>query len=249
MTWMKDVVKTKPWLYDLLLRRWPLRTETEKWLDRFSRALGRSVSFIQVGANDGIRSDPVRPFIIRDRWEGILVEPLPAVFQMLKGNYAHLRSRNLVFVNAAISDKEDERLTFWSFSSAFLAPLTLEERLGFLRLSSLDRQQVEKCLVDHPDIGEKIEPFSVPVMSVNSLVEKYWNDKMTDLIIIDAEGHDDVIINGIDFDKYRPKAIFYESHHLGARAAALQQYLSERDYLVNRLEGDSVAIDKSWGFA
>ena len=36
--------------------------------------------FIEVGANDGIYLDPLYPYIIKNNWSGILIEPNHIVF-------------------------------------------------------------------------------------------------------------------------------------------------------------------------
>ena len=57
--------------------------------------------FIQVGANDGISHDPLRAYIERYHWRGILVEPQPRVFARLCRNYAsHTQLR---FANVALT--------------------------------------------------------------------------------------------------------------------------------------------------
>ena len=43
--------------------------------------------FIQVGANDGRTGDPIRKHIERYQWRGLLLEPLPNVFEVLTRNY------------------------------------------------------------------------------------------------------------------------------------------------------------------
>jgi hypothetical protein len=78
---LKAEIKRRPRLYDFVMflsRRVLLRrTPAFMVLDQFSRALGRGVSFIQVGAGDGLRRDPIREFIVRDNWTGVMIEPLP----------------------------------------------------------------------------------------------------------------------------------------------------------------------------
>ena len=41
------------------------------------------LSFIQVGANDGVYGDPLRSYVRRFGWKGILVEPQQDVFERL----------------------------------------------------------------------------------------------------------------------------------------------------------------------
>ena len=44
------------------------------------------VTFVQVGANDGYRFDPLRKHIVAYHWPGLLIEPQPDVFAELKQN-------------------------------------------------------------------------------------------------------------------------------------------------------------------
>src|SRR6266481_6003650 len=58
----------------------------------------KDLFFIQIGANDGVSNDPLYKFVIEYGWAGILVEPLPQVFEVLRRNYAD--KPNLKFLNA-----------------------------------------------------------------------------------------------------------------------------------------------------
>src|SRR5271166_6111911 len=60
--------------------------------------------FIQVGANDGLKDDPLRRFVSKYHWRGILVEPQPQVFERLVKNYE--AEKQLVFENVAIDDAD-----------------------------------------------------------------------------------------------------------------------------------------------
>ena len=64
------------------------------------------VSFIQIGSNDGTSNDPLREFIIRGGWRGVLVEPISYLFQRLQSNYRGLKG--LQFENCAVSPFERE---------------------------------------------------------------------------------------------------------------------------------------------
>ncbi|MBK6937124.1 MAG: FkbM family methyltransferase [Chitinophagaceae bacterium] len=63
--------------------------------------------FVQIGANDGKSGDPLYEFIINHNWKGILVEPMPDVFEQLKENFSFASGR-LIFENSAISDTGGE---------------------------------------------------------------------------------------------------------------------------------------------
>ena len=59
------------------------------FISKFVNEVGKKDDFffIQVGANDGLMCDPIRQFIVKHSWGGILVEPVPDYFELLKKNY------------------------------------------------------------------------------------------------------------------------------------------------------------------
>ena len=52
------------------------------------RHLHPEFTFVNIGANDGVNSDPVWPFATKHGWRGVCVEPAPAVFELLQANYS-----------------------------------------------------------------------------------------------------------------------------------------------------------------
>ena len=65
---------------------------------------GEPFYFVQVGANDGVLDDPLRELIYQHHFPGLLIEPLPDLFERLKTNYAG--EHQLVYENVAILDRE-----------------------------------------------------------------------------------------------------------------------------------------------
>lgn len=241
--WLSKELRERPRLYDLARRlRATPRYPAARFLDGFSRAHGRRVRFVQIGANDGMRSDPIRGFVVRDRWSGVLVEPLPTVFELLKANYRHLRGRGLTFVNAAISDADAPSLPFWSYDERFLAGLALEERLEFLRKASFDRRHA-LGFARMKGLGESIlSEIRVPCLALPSLLARHAVGDPVDLLVIDAEGHEPAILSGLKRDTPRIEAIFFESHNLGDGRGPLFRHLEDLGYRLFELEGDAVAL-------
>lgn len=60
--------------------------ELYEFLKKFS-AVNKTCNFIQIGSNDGLANDPLREFVLSKRWKGILVEPVPYLFDRLIDNY------------------------------------------------------------------------------------------------------------------------------------------------------------------
>jgi len=242
---IKDYIRTKPQLYDsfkAFKRQFVKQSDpTFDYLNTFSKSHNRKVNFVQIGANDGLRNDPIREFIIRDCWKGILIEPLPIAFNLLINNYSYIHNPDLIFVNAAVSSIDQENLTFYSFKEKYLTKLSFEEKMDMLRKASFIRKHVEAFIGDK-DPDDVIQEIEVPCLKFNSLLKQYWgNKKVLDLLVIDAEGYEPDIIKSIDYTDIRPSVIFFESHHLGVEKERLFHFLEKKGYSLKEIGGDTVA--------
>jgi len=165
--------------------------------------------FIEIGANAGDHSDHLQPFIRSSRWTGLMVEPVPYVFERLRRNYAGLG--RVTFENAAIADR-DGRIPFYH-----LREIEPEERdrvpSWYDGIGSLSRTTVLGHRRVIPDIDERVVRREVPAMTFESLCRKH-DVRRLDLLLIDAEGHDAEILRGIDFTVRRPRLLVYEHFHL-----------------------------------
>jgi FkbM family methyltransferase len=170
-----------------------------------------AAAFIEIGANDGVKQDPLRPLITSLPWTGVMVEPLPWAFAQLRNNYRH--RNGLTFENAAIA-VADGQMPF------FYVPQSQEGDWGDL-IGSLSRSEVERAIVrihnafnaPAPDVA--IQRMEVSCLTFESLCRKHRIGQL-DLLLIDAEGYDYEIIKGIDFQSHRPRLLIYENNHLSA---------------------------------
>jgi FkbM family methyltransferase len=244
---MRDFIRTHPRLYDISIRLKRMcgkKSSSYDFLNRFSKELGHPVTFVQIGSNDGLRNDPVREFIVRDKWSGILIEPLPTAFEALKRNYSYLGRSNLIFVNAAVSN-EGGFLDFWTYKKSFLDTQTLEQKMRYLRKSSFDPEHVRR-FVPHGQLFEDVvEAIKVPCVSLASAVSKHGLQNQIDLLVIDAEGFEPVILRSIDFSVIKPKAIFFEHEHLDREKKDVYNFLNGQGYTMQEIRMDTVAVRKS----
>lgn len=243
----RDLIRRSPRLFDYLKavkRRLPVggKDVVHDFMRRFSDAHGRKVYFVQIGANDGLRNDPVREFVFEHGWEGVLVEPQPDVFELLRANYSMFGGLDLRFVNAAVSDSDDSVLPFWTFDDQFLAGLPLEDRLDLQRKASFDREHVRRTLSRFTDDESHIRSIDVPCVSMDTLLRDNGVEREVDILVIDAEGHETAILGAIDYASFSPEAILFESHNLAERHAETVAMLEAAGYRVERLGGDSVAL-------
>lgn len=161
------------------------------------------VYFIQIGANDGDQNDPLRHFIKKYRWSGILVEPVPEYFATLRINYQGLTG--VYFENVAISDSESSQV-FWY----------LEDSEGKLPdwargLGSFFKDNVT-AEISGTDLESHLRSVEVRCFSLNDLLQKY-DHPAVDLVLIDTQGYDGKIIMQIDFTLMKPSVIVFE-HNL-----------------------------------
>ena len=225
MQWLNRFLKLHPRLFDLALRLKSSHGYTDEIFKEFSRKLNGDVRFIQIGAADGLRWDPMRRYVVMHGWKGVFVEPVPSTFDLLKKNYAH--HKGLTFVNAAIVGENTE-LQFWTFSPPFLASIPIEARTFYLRKSSFEKRLAIAAATEYTDVereflakngfpprdvSEHVVSILVQSMTLNTLVERYNIDRV-DFLMIDTEGHEAEIIPAIDFKRVRPRAILYENMNM-----------------------------------
>lgn len=168
------------------------------------------IQFLQIGSNDGKTGDPIYEYVTGENWKGILVEPVPDVFDLLKDNYSQ-NQENLVFENIAVGPEEGQ-LTFYSLSKEFKESTNLP---WANQLGSLNKDVILRHKHRFSNIEDYIVEIAVPVLNINNLLSKHRNfvDKI-DLLHIDAEGYDYQILNSYKFNKESPSVIIYEHIHL-----------------------------------
>jgi len=164
---LKDAVKAPIDVLDLLLTK--LSAERPDFF------------FVQIGANNGLTDDPIRQFVTKYHWHGVLVEPQPQVFQQLLKNYEV--EKQLAFENAAIADKDGTVRLFVADHRDETADLTV--------FASLKKDALIRGL-DNPKaagVQVQVHEVEVPALSVQTLLAKHRITKI-DLLLTDVQGYD-----------------------------------------------------------
>jgi FkbM family methyltransferase len=197
-----------------------------------------SVFCVQVGSNDGVQGDPLHVlFKERPGWRALFVEPVPALFARLKASYPD--TRRFSFANVAISDR-GATMTFYSVTENARSQLGVSLPYWFDQLGSFNREHILRHL------DGKLEPYIVEIdvtaVRLDTLLHQHGVERV-DLLHSDTEGHDLIVISGLDFSRFRPRAILYEHRHLSVddqkKALAL---LETHGYVSTELEGDTLAV-------
>ncbi|MEW6330079.1 MAG: FkbM family methyltransferase [Pseudomonadota bacterium] len=163
------------------------------------------MKFVQIGAADGRRADPIFSFVRRFGWRGVLCEPLPDLFGLLKRNYQG--QEGLIFENVAITEKVERRVIHrvplnrvgrhgvpaWAFGASSFVP----EKTGMSGKS--DRGSINNFLV----------PETVDCIPLATLLERN-NVQELDVLQLDTEGYDANILKQLDFSRHRATIINME---------------------------------------
>lgn len=195
--------------------------------------------FVEIGSNDGEKYDHLRPFIVSGSWAGIMVEPVPYVFERLRSNYGGVERVSLE--NVAIGDR-DGRLPFYHLSE-----VDEDERDGlpdwYDTIGSFLREAVLSHAGKVPGIEQRIVSTEVPCLTFQSLCARHGVERV-DLVLIDTEGFDWQIVRHIDFELYRPRLLIYEHFHLSqADRAECRAHLERLGYETMEEGFDTFCLD------
>ena len=188
--------------------------------------------FVQVGANNGLTDDPIRQFVTKYHWHGVLVEPQPQVFQQLLKNYE--QEKQLAFENAAIADQDGTAQLFVATHQDETADLTV--------FASLKKDALIRGL-DNPKaagVQLQVQAVEVPALSVQTLLAKHRIAKI-DLLLTDVQGYDREVVEQFLACGVEPTIIHFEHCHTTRPAlTALYRKLVKRGYRFNELEIDAL---------
>lgn len=177
----------------------------------FSKVDAANFFFIQIGANDGKTNDPLYPYVTKYRLSGIPIEPQLDVFKLLQETYKNYPM--VKCVNAAIAGETGDQ-------SFYVVKESIKTRENFSSVTGIAtfnkdilRRTFKKKLPKGVSVDDYIEEIPVKALSFNDLLKEH-KIKRVDMIQIDCEGYDYEILKMIDFDKFSPSIINFESSHL-----------------------------------
>lgn len=175
--------------------------------------------FVQIGANDGLRWDPLHDLVSRFHFPGLLVEPLPDAFGQLRKNYA--AEPQLAFENCAIAPEDGARPLYRVRADAAVGDWAPG-------IASFHRAHLLAHLDDVEKREELVEEILVPTMTVASLLQKHRIDQIA-LLQIDTEGFDYEILKMFFEQPALPHIINFESVHLSAHDQQESRHLLVRN--------------------
>ncbi len=167
------------------------------------KRLGGNTIVLEIGANDGVKTDPVREFIVKNNWSAILVEPVASSYNRLLENYAdHERAK---CCKVAITAR----------SGPIVMNLIDPSKMG---IDGLDPQWAEGVssistsgslhFYRNHLIQEEVEGITFAEFAEREGITRF------DVLQIDTEGHDFIVFDQIDLDRYGVKVVQIEINNL-----------------------------------
>ena len=144
--------------------------------------------YIDVGANHPVDLSVTKHFY-DNGWAGINVEPLPRMFAQI----ARDRQRD-INLNIGCSNRHGS--------------LTLYAGRGHASgLSTLTAEEV----AHHEKNGFEFDRITIPVTTLAEICAAHAGERTIDFMSIDVEGHEREVLEGADFDRFRPRIVLVEA--------------------------------------
>ena len=187
--------------------------------------------FVQVGANDGVRFDSLYFFVTDHNCQGLVIEPLPDMFERLRLNYMDypkITPLNIALHPTAhestiyrVDPKQIGNFPSWVAGTASFLP-DYHERTGIPKEAIIT--ETVKC-----------QPL-MQVLEAHGMLD-------ADLLQIDTEGFDAEILKMADFSRFKPTLIKFEHKHLQKEdLISVTSLLKNSGYQVFEDGSDTVAF-------
>ena len=165
--------------------------------------------YIDCGANDGVNQSTTWYFEKYLNWRGILIEPVPEVYNELKKNRSN---RNYFYNYALISKKNNRKYLNFTFNNN--DSLTAKNTLVTSPLKKNERIIKVKCKT----LEKILDNISIP--------------RFIDFFSLDVEGYEFEVIQGINFNSVKFKYILVETEF----PEKINNFLTQKKYqFVERL--------------
>ena len=175
--------------------------------------IGRRPVVVEVGAMDGKSFDDLYPFLITDKAQALLIEPLPDMFERLQQTYK--QTKNISFEKVAIDVQRGSRDIHRIDPDAVGGDEVPDWADGISSFhtdkNALGGKQVGPEM--YRKLQSKIRTERVDTIPLGLLLSDRGIDQI-DVLQIDTEGHDLTVLSTLDLVKHQPKVIYMEYYNL-----------------------------------
>ena len=194
--WSKDVLAYTP---AMQYRKSYALADLDKKLEPY---IGKKRgTFIEAGANDGIKQSNTLYFEQYFGWTGILIEPIPELSEACKQNRPLAKVVNAALVSA---DHQGEtiRMTYCGLMSTTVGSMQSEDQ----------RLAHTKVGVQFLTNGQTPYEVDVPTRTLSSIIDEFAVSEI-DLLSLDIEGFEPSALRGLDLSRHAPQFILIETRH------------------------------------
>lgn len=152
--------------------------------------------YVVCGANDGHMVDPTYYLEKFRNWSGILIEPLPKAAKSCREN----RPNSIVIETALVPKSYPSKtIIIYDCNAMSVTDTTI-----------FDKEEWTKS-------GERAQNIAsvkrmVQANTLDSILSSEKIPHIIDLLVIDVEGSEIAVLNGLSLDKYKPNYILIEVH-------------------------------------
>lgn len=168
---------------------------------------GPACNFIQVGAYDGVSTDPLNRYIARCGWRGVMLEPQPGPAAQLRQLYKD--NPDIVVLEAAVDSERATRPLYTVVGDG------LPVWAG--GMASFDRTQILRQNYLFSGIERLIREVPVACITFADVLDAHPAATAIDLLQIDAEGADGRILSLFPFDRQKPAIVHWEIKNMTTR--------------------------------
>ena len=163
--------------------------------------------FIEAGAYNGEDISNTLFFEIQRNWTGILIEPVPELFESIVS-----KKRNAYAINVCIAEKYPTVVNFRIANSKSLS--------GISDLMSKNHKN---------RVGKTFREVAIPCFSLNTILASI-KVKNVDFFSLDLEGAELNVLKSLDLEKFNFESIIVEHNGEKERKEQMQKYLFQNGF-------------------
>lgn len=192
----------------------PAARQMDRELERYLSHLNGF--FIEAGANDGFTQSNTYYFEKVLHWKGILIEPVPELYR----ECVKERPNSIIF-NCALVPFDYDRPQVTMLYSNLMSLVK-----GARKSAMADLEHVVSGVQVQKDA--EIYELNVPARTLTSILDEV-GVKEIDLLSLDVEGYELSVLQGLDFEKYRPQYMLIEANFRDGIEAYISRYYDIAD--------------------